>query len=86
MVMKKFRLVGAYLISLAFGSALLVPTIPQAVAGTVVYVPRAPVVRVTPRVGPTVRPHARSTTSSYFWWLWSSPQPCKKQKNGRCRG
>jgi hypothetical protein len=63
-------------------------------AGTVVVVPRAPVVvaRPMPRVAPAMRPSVRpntphAKTPSYSWLWWSSPAaaPCKKGKDGKCR-
>jgi hypothetical protein len=56
-------------------------------AATVVVVPRAPIVHATPHPGLHMRPHGSPATKpSFFWWMWSSPQPCKKGKNGKCRG
>jgi hypothetical protein len=64
-------------------------------AGTVVVVPRAPVVvaRPMPRVAPAMRHSVRpngprvKTTPTYSWLWWSSPAaaPCKKGKDGKCR-
>jgi hypothetical protein len=65
------------------GSSLSVIVAPPA-AAHVVIVPRAPVVRVTPRVGPYARSHgSRATSPSFFGWMWSAP--CKKDKRGNCR-
>jgi hypothetical protein len=85
---RKVRLVTAasvtFFFSLLFASLIQHP----ARAGTVVVVPHAPVVHTVPS-RPYVHPHAhgsRATTSTYWWWPWSSPHPCKKAKNGKCRG
>ena len=66
------------------GFSLSVIVAHPAEAAHVVIVPHAPVVRVTPRVGPSARSHgSRATSPTLFWWPWSAP--CRKDKRGNCR-
>jgi len=74
-------------------AALVLFVAVPAEAGTVVVVPRAPVVvaRPMPRVAPamrhSVRPNTHAKAPSYSWLWWSTPAatPCKKGKDGKCR-
>ena len=70
--------------SLAFFTGLAIVPLPAS-AATMLVVPRAPVVRVAPRTGASVRSHYyRASKPSLFWWPWWSAAPCKKGKDGRC--
>lgn len=66
------------------GSTLSVVVASPAEAAHIVIIPRAPIMRVTPRIGPSMRYRGSAATSyQLFWWPWSAP--CKKDKRGNCR-
>ena len=75
----------AFVTTLLSGLALTQLAAPAASAATVVVVPRAPVVHTVPRAYVHPRGTRTTTTPSFFGWLWSSPTPCRKGKNGKCR-
>jgi len=81
---RKVRLITAGFVTFSFSFLFVSLVQLPARAGSVVVVPHATVVHTVPP-RPYVHPHSSRATTTYWWWSWSTPKPCKKGKNGKCR-